>query len=126
MKKLALLVLAASFNATATPVTTTAVTSVMNGSIDVGTFVSAAPNQHQTQTSTGSLTGSTVIGGTSAIPVITSSVSGAASSVSSGTGLTHTSFVVNGAPASAVVQGSVNATIVNYPLITTTIVPSHD
>jgi hypothetical protein len=34
--------------------------------------------------------------------------------------------VVNGAPASAVVQGSVNATIVNYPLITTTIVPSHD
>lgn len=125
MKKLALLALM-SFNAAAaaaTPVTTTAVTSVMNGSIDVGTFVTAAPNQYQTQTSTGSLTGSTVISGTSAVPVITSSVSGAVSSISSGTGITYSSFVVNGAPVSAVVQGSVNSTITNYPLVTSVIAP---
>lgn len=121
MKKLTLLALVISFNVSATPVTST-VTSVLNGSIDVGTFVSVAPNQYQNQTSIGSLTGSTVISGTSAAPVITSSISGAASSVSSGTGLTHSSFTVNGSPASAVAQGIVSTTIINHPLITT----SHD
>lgn len=127
MKKLVLLALVVSFQATATQPTpaVTTVTSVMNGSIDVGTFVSAAPNQYQTQTSIGSLTGSTVISGTTAVPVITSSITGAASSVSSGTGITHPSFIVNGSPASAVVQGVVNTTLTNYPLVTTTIVPDH-
>ena len=126
MKKLTLLALAMAFQVNATPVTTTtAVTSVMNGSIDVGTFVSAAPNQFQNQTSIGSLTGSTIVSGTSAVPVITSSITGAASSVSSGTGLTHSSFVVNNSPASAVVQGIVSTTISSYPLVTTTITPSH-
>ena len=123
MKKLIILALVLSFNASATNVT-----SVMNGTIDVGTFVSAAPNQHQTQTSTGSLTGRTVLSGASFTPVVTSSVTGAVSSVSSGTGLTHSSFVVNGSPASAVVQGIVSTTITNYPLITSVISPTpyHD
>ena len=112
MKKLIILASVLSFNASANTVT-----SALNGTIDVGTFVSAAPNQHQTQTSTGSLTGRTVLSGTSFAPVVTSSVTGAVSSVSSGTGATFSSFVVNGLPSSAVVQGSVSTTIVNQPLV---------
>ena len=123
MKKLIILASILSFNASAT---TTTVTSVMNGTIDVGTFVSAAPSQHQTQTSTGSLTGRTVLSGTSFAPVVTSSVTGAVSSVSAGTGATYSSFIVNGLPSSAVVQGSVSTTIINQPLVNAhTVLPIH-
>lgn len=122
MKKLIILASVLSFNASAT----SNVNSIMNGSIDVGTFVSAAPSQHQTQTSTGSLTGRTVLSGTSFAPVVTSSVTGAVSSVSAGTGATFSSFVVNGLPSSAVVQGSVATTIVNQPLVNAhTVLPIH-
>ena len=108
--------------AMATPPTPT-VTSVMDGSISVGTFVSAAPGQYQNQTSTGSLTGSTTITHAATAPVITSSIVGTASSVSSGTGVTYPSFSVNNIASSAVTQGIVTTTVSNFAIPVTSITP---
>ena len=120
MKKLlVLLLVCGSAMADQTP---PSVVSVMNGAIDVGTFVSAAPNQSITQTSIGSLTGSTTVTG---VPVITSTIVGFASSSSSGTGAVYPSFTVNSLPSSAVVQGAIRTTITNYDLPISTIGPVH-
>jgi hypothetical protein len=122
MKKIILAAMLVSGSALAAPIPAT-VTSVLNGTIDVGTFVSAAPGQHQTQTSTGSITGTTTVNHAT----ISSSIVGAASSVSSGTGVTYSSFLVNGLPSSAVTQGIVSTTIANHVIpVTTVISHGHD
>ena len=102
------------------------VVSVMNGAIDVGTFVSAAPGQWVSQTSVGSLSGSTSVTGTTAVPIITSSIVGYANSAVTGTGSVYPSFTVNYLGSSAVVQGSIATTVTNHPLPVTTIAPSNN
>jgi hypothetical protein len=101
----------------------TPVTSVLNGTIDVGTFVSAEHGQYETQTSIGTVSGSSVITNVSSTPVISSTIVGTASSVASGTGIVFPSFNVNGYSSSAIVQGNIHTTIVDYPIPVTTITP---
>lgn len=117
-------------NATPPAPVVTSVVSTMNGQIDVGTAVYAAPNQAQTQTSTGSLSGYTtvsqgaIINNVSQAPVITSAITGTAASVTSGTGFTLPSFSVANNPAvSAISQGSISTSITNFSIPVTTITP---
>lgn len=137
MKKIifAVIISAISASVLATPPTpVTSVVSTMNGQIDVGTAVYAAPNQYQTQTSTGSLTGytsvtpGTIVNNVTQTPTITSSITGSVSSVTSGTGYTLPSFnVVNNPSVSAISQGSISTAITNYNIPVTSITPhNHD
>lgn len=122
-----------AFNVSATPTPPTPVVNVvstMNGQIDVGTAVYAAPNQAQTQTSTGSLSGFTtvsqgaIINNVAQAPVITSSITGTASSVTSGTGFTLPSFNVANNPAvSAISQGTISTSVTNFSIPVTSITP---
>jgi opacity protein-like surface antigen len=135
MKKLTLVAIVAmlSSSAMATPTPPTPITNVvstMNGQIDVGTAVYAAPNQAQTQTSTGSLSGFTtvspgaIINNVAQTPVITSSITGTASSVTSGTGFTLPSFNVANNPAvSAISQGTISTSVTNFSIPVTSITP---
>ena len=135
MKKLTLVaivtLLSTSVMATPTPpAPITNVVSTMNGQIDVGTAVYAAPNQAQTQTSTGSLSGYTTVSQGSVInnvaqaPVITSSITGTASSVTSGTGFTLPSFnVLNNPAVSAISQGTISTSVTNFSIPVTSITP---
>lgn len=135
MKKLTLVAIVAmlSTSAMATPtppVPVVNVVSTMNGQIDVGTAVYAAPNQAQTQTSTGSLSGFTtvsqgaIINNVAQAPVITSSITGTASSVTSGTGFTLPSFNVANNPAvSAISQGAISTSVTNFSIPVTSITP---
>jgi hypothetical protein len=135
MKKLiALLLTALSFGVFATPpqstptVTVTPITgisSVMNGTIGVGTNVVASVGQSQTQTSIGSLAGSAIIANATTAPSLTTSIVGTASSVSTGTGYTLPSYLVtegvNSVGVSAVTSGAVTSTLTNVVIPTTTI-----
>jgi hypothetical protein len=135
MKKLTLVAIVAmlSTSAIATPtppVPVVNVVSTMNGQIDVGTAVYAAPNQAQTQTSTGSLSGFTtvsqgaIINNVAQAPVITSSITGTASSVTSGTGFTLPSFnVANNPSVSAISQGTISTSVTNFSIPVTSITP---
>jgi len=135
MKKLTLVAIVTllSTSVMATPPAPTPITNVvstMNGQIDVGTAVYAAPNQAQTQTSTGSLSGFTTVSQGSVInnvaqaPVITSSITGTASSVTSGTGFTLPSFnVLNNPSVSAISQGTISTSVTNFAIPVTSITP---
>lgn len=133
MKKLTLVAIVAMMSSSAmatTPTPIVNVVSTMNGQIDVGTAVYAAPNQAQTQTSTGSLSGFTtvsqgaIINNVAQAPVITSSITGNASSVSSGTGFTLPSFNVANNPAvSAISQGTISTSVTNFSIPITSITP---
>jgi len=131
MKNLTLLALVISFNVSATPVTTN-ITSVMNGSVMVGTNVSAGVGQSQAQTSTATLTGSSTLSVVNSVPTVANSITGTASSVATGNGYTSPSWNIvdsNGVTqgVSAISTGSVVTTIVDYPITTSTIVPNgHD
>jgi len=131
MKNLTLLALVISFNVSATPVTTN-ITSVMNGSVMVGTNVSAGVGQSQAQTSTATLTGSSTLSVINAVPTVANSITGTASSVATGNGYTSPSWNIvdsNGVTqgVSAISTGSVVTTIVDYPITPSTIVSNgHD
>ena len=70
------------------------VTSVMSGTISVGTMVSAAPAQSISQTSIGTLTGASTVASMSTTPVVSATIVGTANSVSSGTGYVSPSWSV--------------------------------
>jgi len=108
------------------------VTTVLNGSIDVGTYIGAAPGQHETQISVGSVTSYTTVsqgrqsygersGSSIVAPVITSSITGNASSKPSGNGFVLPSWTVAGHPASAIVGVAAHTTITNFPIPVTVI-----
>lgn len=125
MKNITLLTIATLFASTAALATPVApsVVSVLDGAISVGTFVSAAPGQYQGQTSTGSLTGSTTVTNSLTAPVISSSIVGSVSSVSTGTGVTYPSFSINNVASSAVAQGVLTTTVSNFTIPVTSITP---
>ena len=127
MKKLLVLSLL-STSVFATPVTN--ITSVMNGSVMVGTNVSAGVGQSQAQTSTATLTGSSTLSVVNAVPTVANSITGTASSVATGNGYTSPSWNIvdsNGVTqgVSAISTGSVVTTIVDYPITTSTITPNN-
>lgn len=134
MKKLiALLLTAMSFGVfatTYTPAPTVGVTSVMTGTIGVGTSIAAGIGQSQTQTSIGSLTGSAVIANPTTTPSLTSSIVGTASSVTSGTGYSSPSFLLTQGSStvgvSAVTSGAVTSTLTGIVIPTTTISVPHN
>ena len=128
MKKLLVLSLL-STSVFATPVTTN-ITSVMNGSVMVGTNVSAGVGQSQAQTSTATLTGSSTLSVVNSVPTVANSITGTASSVATGNGYTSPSWNIidsNGATqgVSAISTGSVVTTIVDFPITTSTITPNN-
>ena len=125
MKNITLLTIATLFASTAALATPVApsVVSVLDGAISVGTFVSAAPSQYQGQTSSGSLTGSTTVTNSLTAPVISSSIVGSVSSVSTGTGVTYPSFSINNVASSAVAQGVLTTTVSNFAIPVTSITP---
>ena len=131
MKKLLVLSLL-STSAFATPPTpVTNITSVMNGSVMVGTNVSASVGQTQAQTSTATLTGSSSLSLAGSVPTVANSITGTASSVATGNGYvapTWNVVDVHGVTqgVSAISTGTVVTTIVDYPITTSTITPSHD
>jgi hypothetical protein len=120
------------FNVPATPPTPIAnITSVMNGTVMVGTNVSASVGQTQAQTSTATLTGSSSLSVVNPVPTVANSITGTASSVATGTGyvaptwnVVDTHGVTQGV--SAISTGTVVTTIVDYPIVSSTITPSHD
>ena len=114
-------------NITVTPVT--GISSVMTGTIGVGTNVVAGINQYQTQTTTGSLTGSASISNVTITPTLTSSIVGTVNSVSTGTGFTLPSYLVTDNSTtlgvSAIASGTVTSTLTNVVIPTTTITTSN-
>jgi len=134
MKYLTLASLFVTSIASATPPTpVTNITSVMNGSVMVGTNVSASIGQTQAQTSTATLTGSSSLSLAGSAPTVANSITGTASSVATGNGyvaptwnVIDTHGVTQGV--SAISTGTVVTTIVDYPIATSTIIPSqgHD
>ena len=91
MKKILILIMAlfatSAFATAPAPVIAPAtITSVMNGTISVGTMVSAAPAQSITQTSIGTLTGASSVSNLATSPVISASIVGTASSTVTGNG----------------------------------------
>jgi hypothetical protein len=140
MKKIltiaALILVSASAMATQSAPTPT-VTTVLNGTIDVGTYIGAAPGQYQTQTSVGSVSANTTVNpGTSnygnesrsfgdhqqvVTPVITSSITGVAKSTEHGSGWVLPSFQVGQLTASSIVNVNAHTVITNFPIPVTTI-----
>ena len=132
MKKLLVLVVALfapMSYATAVPVIApSTITSLMNGSISVGTAVSAAPSQSITQTSVGTLTGTSTVANLATAPSVAATVVGAASSTVVGTGNVSPTWVVtdyNGAlhNVSAITSGTVVTTL-NNVIVPVTVVSS--
>lgn len=116
----------------ATPPTPIAnITSVMNGTVMVGTNVSASIGQVESQTSTASLTGASTLSVVNSVPTIANTVTGTAASTATGTGYATPTWnivdihgVTQGV--SAVSSGTVITTLTDYPLVTSTITPHHD
>ena len=105
------------------------ITSVMNGTISVGTMVSAAPAQTISQTSIGTLTGASTVANLSTTPVVSASIIGTASSTSTGTGYVSPSWSVTDYSGtahnvSAMSSGSVVTTLANV-IVPVTVVSSH-
>ena len=105
------------------------ITSVMNGTISVGTMVSAAPAQTISQTSIGTLTGASTVSSLSTTPVVSASIIGTASSTSTGTGYVSPSWSVTDYSGiahnvSAMSSGSVVTTLANV-IVPVTVVSSH-
>jgi hypothetical protein len=105
------------------------ITSVMNGTISVGTMVSAAPAQTISQTSIGTLTGASTVASLSSTPVVSASIIGTASSTSTGTGYVSPSWNVvdysgTAHNVSAMSSGSVVTTLTNV-IVPVTVVSSH-
>jgi len=105
------------------------ITSVMNGTISVGTMVSAAPAQTISQTSIGTLTGASTVANLSSTPVVSASIIGTASSTSTGTGYVSPSWSVTDYSGtahnvSAMSSGSVVTTLANV-IVPVTVVSSH-
>lgn len=116
--------------ATTPSVAPSTVTSVMNGTISVGTMVSAAPAQTISQTSIGTLTGASTIANQSTTPVVSASIIGTASSVSTGTGYVSPSWSVTDYAGvahnvSAMSSGSVVTTLANV-IVPVTVVNQHN
>lgn len=106
------------------------ITSVMNGTVMVGTNVSAGVGQTQAQTSTATLTGSSALSVINSVPTIANTITGTASSVATGNGYVSPTWSVvdvNGVAqgVSAISSGTVVTTLTDYPLVTSTITP-HD
>lgn len=107
------------------------ITSVMNGTVMVGTNVSAGVGQTQAQTSTATLTGSSALSVINSVPTIANTITGTASSVATGNGYVSPTWSVvdvNGVAqgVSAISSGTVVTTLTDYPLVTSTITPHHD
>lgn len=105
------------------------ITSVMNGTISVGTMVSAAPAQTISQTSIGTLTGASTVSSLSTTPVVSASIIGTATSSSVGTGYVSPSWSVTDYTGtahnvSAMSSGSVVTTLANV-IVPVTVVSSH-
>ncbi len=104
------------------------VSSVLNGTIQVGTYLTAVPGQYGSQTSVGSVTGFTTVNpGSSAYeghaainPLVTTSITGATSSTNSGTGTFGTAWIN---PAyNAFVGANITTTITNFTIPVSTLV----
>ena len=105
------------------------ITSVMNGTISVGTMVSAAPAQTISQTSIGTLTGASTVSSLATTPVVSASIIGTATSSSIGTGYVSPSWSVTDYTGtahnvSAMSSGSVVTTLANV-IVPVTVVSSH-
>jgi len=131
MKKLLVLSLLSTSVFATPPTPVTNITSVMNGTVMVGTNVSASVGQTQTQTSTATLTGSSALSVVNSVPTVANSITGTASSVATGNGyvaptwnVIDTQGVTQGV--SAISTGTVVTTIVDYPIVSSTIAPRHD
>lgn len=122
-----------AFNVSATPpppAPIANITSVMNGTVMVGTNVSASIGQVESQTSTASLTGASTLSVVNSVPTIANTVTGTAASTATGTGYatpTWNIVDVHGVTqgVSAISSGTVVTTLTDYPLVTSTITP-HD
>jgi hypothetical protein len=130
MKKLLVLSLLSTSVFATPPTPVTNITSVMNGTVMVGTNVSASVGQTQAQTSTATLTGSSALSVVNSVPTVANSITGTASSVATGTGyvaptwnVVDTHGVTQGV--SAISTGTVVTTIVDYPITTSTITPNN-
>ena len=121
MKKLLVLCLFtfSTFAFATTPtIAPSTVTSVMSGTISVGTMVSAAPAQSISQTSIGTLTGTSTVASMSTTPVVSATIVGTANSISAGTGYVSPSWSVTDYTGtahnvSAMSSGSVVTTLSN-------------
>jgi hypothetical protein len=130
------LTLAASLLLTSTafatqPAPVANVASVMNGTVMVGTNVSAGVGQAQSQISTASLTGSSTLSLSGSVPTIANSITGTAASTATGNGYVSPTWNIvdsHGATqgVSAISTGTVVTTVVDYPIATSTITPGHD
>ena len=105
------------------------ITSVMNGTISVGTMVSAAPAQTISQTSIGTLTGASTVSSLATTPVVSASIIGTATSSSIGTGYVSPSWSVTDYTGtahnvSAMSSGSVVTTLANV-IVPVTVVSAH-
>ena len=107
------------------------ITSVMNGTVMVGTNVSASIGQVESQISTASLTGASTLSVVNSVPTIANTITGTAASTAIGTGYatpTWNIVDVHGVTqsVSAVSSGTVITTLTDYPLVTSTITPHND
>lgn len=107
------------------------VTSVMNGTISVGTMVSAAPAQSISQTSIGTLTGASTVANLSSTPVVSASIVGTASSTFTGTGYVSPSWNIvdysgTSHNVSAMSSGSVVTTVSNLIVPVTVVSSNHE
>ena len=130
MKRLLILIaLFAPVSYATTPtIAPSTMTSLMNGSISVGTAVSAAPAQSITQTSVGTLTGTSTVANLATTPLVSATVVGTAASTVVGTGNVSPTWIITDYAGtthsvSAITSGTVVTTL-NNVIVPVTVVSS--